>query len=144
MKRFIIYSCVLSLFLSLLAACASNTTSTGASRTQQVQITETDYHIASSTTKFTSGEHYQFVIENNGQVAHEFMIMPSSSDMTSGMPMNSMDKQALAHVENITPGQTVTLDYTFASSATRLHPQLACYYPGHYQAGMKLSISVVA
>lgn len=130
----------LILLVLLLAACGSaGAASTGS---QQVQVTETDFHITSSISTFTPGVSYHFSITNNGHVAHEFMIMPKDMGMMNGTSMDDMDKMALAMVENIAPGQTKTLDYTFSSSAANSHPQFACYYPGHYMAGMKLDVTV--
>jgi uncharacterized cupredoxin-like copper-binding protein len=82
------------------------------------------------------------VVTNNGQTAHEFMIMPKSEGDMNGMQMSQMDKMALASIDNINPGETKTLNYTFPASATSSHPQFACYLPGHYEAGMKLDATV--
>jgi uncharacterized cupredoxin-like copper-binding protein len=131
----ILLICALTL---LLTACGS---SAGAS-SQQVQVTETDFHIASNVTSFTPGVHYQFMITNKGKVAHEFMVMPKPEGDMSMMSMNDMDKLALAKMESIAPGASVTLNYTFPSSTSGSHPEFACYYPGHYMAGMKLDVSV--
>lgn len=128
----------LVLLLGILAACGGSSPATGA---QDVQITEMDFKIASSITTFTPGTPYHFVVANNGQVTHEFMIMPSAVNMGS-MSMNDMDKMALAYIDTIAPGQTRTLDYTFPASAAGSHPQFACQYPGHYEAGMKLDVTV--
>jgi uncharacterized cupredoxin-like copper-binding protein len=141
MKRYILIGFILTLFVLIFSACDGVAGSGMSSGTQQVQVSETDFKIASSVTHFTPGTPYHFVVTNNGQTKHEFMIMPSGMSM-GGMPMGDMDKQALAKVEDIAPGQTVTLDYTFPSHTKGSHPQFACYYPGHYEAGMKLNVNV--
>lgn len=133
---------ILALLVLVLAACGGSTTSPGSSGAHQVQVTETDFKIASSVTSFTPGTSYHFVVTNNGQTAHEFMIMPKAEGSMSGMPMGNMDAMALAKVDKIAPGQTRTLDYTFPSSAAGSHPQFACYYPEHYEAGMRLDVTV--
>jgi uncharacterized cupredoxin-like copper-binding protein len=141
MKYRLMFGMVLVLFVLLLTACggAGGTTSSGA---QQVQVTETDFKIASSVTTFTPGTSYHFVVINNGHTAHEFMIMPKAEGSMSGMSMSNMDSMALAKVDNIAPRQMKMLEYTFPSNAADSHPQLACYYPGHYEAGMKLNVTV--
>ena len=144
MKHRQLFGGILVLLLVLLAACSGAGGESTASGSRQVQVTETDFKITSSITTFTAGTAYHFVITNAGHTAHEFMIMPSDMGTMRGMSMGDMDQMALAKVENITPGQTRTLDYTFSSSATRSHPQFACYYPGHYEAGMKLDVTVNA
>jgi uncharacterized cupredoxin-like copper-binding protein len=58
--------------------------------------------------------------------------------------MGEMDRMAEAHIATIAPGETKTVDYTFPSSAAGSHPEFACYLPGHYEAGMKLGVTVKA
>lgn len=136
--RFLLQGVLVGVVL-LLTACGGNTTS---SRTISVQVTETDFHIASSVMTFRPGIPYHFVVTNTGRTAHEFMIMPKAEGKMNGMSMDDMDKLALAMIETIPPGETKTLDYTFPSSATSSHPEFACYFPGHYEAGMKLDVTV--
>jgi len=125
----------------VLVACGGPSAPAGS---QQVQITETEFTIDSSITTFSPGKRYYFVITNSGKTAHEFMIMPKSEGNMSGMPMEDMDKMALASIDNISPGETKTLDYTFPSSAANSHPEFACYLAGHYEAGMKQEVTVKA
>lgn len=137
---------LMSLFtflLLLLAACGgSNGNPITTSGAVSVQVNETDFNIASSVTSFTPGTAYHFVVTNNGKTAHEFMILPKSEGSMNGMSMGNMDSMALAKIESINPGETKTVDYTFSSSAANSHPQFACYLPGHYEAGMKLDVTV--
>ncbi len=73
---------------------------------------------------------------------HELMLMPKSEGDMAGMPMANMDKQALVSLPMLHPGQTQTFTYTFPASAAGSHPELACYLPGHYAAGMRLDLVV--
>ena len=107
-----------------------------------MQITETDFHIASSVTAFLPGKTYHFIVTNQGKAMHEFMIMPGSAGSMNGMSMGSMDKSALVSLDMIDPGQTQTLEYTFPTSAAGSHLEFACHFPGHYEAGMKLDVVV--
>ncbi len=125
---------VLALIL-LLAACGGTSPTT-------VLVTETEFKIDSSETSFSPGTLYHFVVTNTGKIAHDFMIMPKSEGSMSEMPMEDLDKKALASISNLNPGETKTLDYTFPSTATGSHPEFACYDPGHYEAGMKLEVAV--
>lgn len=136
---------LLGVMLLFLAACGGNNGSTGSSTTAgavTVQVTETDFKIDSSVTKFVPGKAYHFVVTNQGQAIHEFMIMPKSEGMMNGMSMDDTNKQALAFIATINPGETKTLDYTFPASTASTQPELACYQPGHYEAGMHQSITV--
>jgi uncharacterized cupredoxin-like copper-binding protein len=143
MKKRVLFVMSTLLLVLVLAACggATGSTSSSGSRTP-VQVTETDFKIASSVRTFTPGTSYHFVVTNNGQTVHEFMIMPQGMGNMGGMSMGDMDSMALAKVDNIASGQTKTLDYTFPSSVAGSHPQFGCYYPGHYEAGMKLDVTV--
>jgi uncharacterized cupredoxin-like copper-binding protein len=109
-----------------------------------VNVSLSEFKIDASLTTFTPGKPYHFVLMNKGQTAHEFMIMPKSEGSMSGMPMGDMDKMAMAAVDNIAPGETKTLDYTFPSSAANSQPEFACYLLGHYEAGMKQEVRVNA
>ncbi|MBO0783593.1 MAG: hypothetical protein J2P37_32685 [Ktedonobacteraceae bacterium] len=141
-QRWFLVVSTFSLLLAL-AACGTTTGNTPAGTPTTVQVTETDFKIDASVTTFTPGTTYHFVVTNKGKTAHELMIMPKSEgSMMGGMPMGDMDKMALASIENLNPGETKTLDYTFPSSAASSHPEFACYLPGHYEAGMKLGVSV--
>jgi uncharacterized cupredoxin-like copper-binding protein len=133
---------VLGLFLIVfsvaLAACGSDSASSGA---QEVQVTLSEYKIASSVTTFAPGTPYHFVVTINGKVAHEFMIMPMGMNM-QGMSMDDMHKVALHMIDNVAPGETQTFDYTFASSLRGQTFEFACHLPGHYEAGMRLPMMV--
>ncbi|MBO0781859.1 MAG: hypothetical protein J2P37_23825 [Ktedonobacteraceae bacterium] len=141
-QRLFLVVSTFSLLLAL-AACGTTTGNAPGGTPTTVQVTETDFKIDASLTTFSPGTTYHFTVTNRGKTAHEFMIMPKSEgSMMGGMPMEDMDKMALAKVQNIAPNQTVTLDYTFPSSAAGSHPEFACYVTGHYEAGMKLGVSV--
>ena len=145
MKRLLGLIGLLSVMLVLLAACGGSGGNTGSSTPSgatTVQVTETDFKIDSSVTTFAPGKAYHFVVVNNGQAVHEFMIMPKSEGMMSGMSMDDMNQLALAFIATINPGETKTLDYTFPASAAGTQPELACYQPGHYEAGMKQNVTV--
>src|SRR5262249_23305338 len=135
---------VFALVLLLTACGGTSQSSTGRTSGATVQVTETDFHINASTTSFSPGITYRFVFTKTWRTAHEFMIMPRSEGSMGNMPMGDMDKMALASISNLNPGETKTLDYTFPSSATSSHPELACYLPGHYEAGMKQEAAVTA
>jgi len=124
------------LLLTILAACGG----TSSSGSNQVNVTLSDFKIQSSQTTFTPGTTYHFVVNNNGKVAHEFMIVPMEMNM-GNMSMDEMHKMALAMIDNVNPGETKTLDYTFAQSNAGKQLEFACHLPGHYEAGMHQAIT---
>ncbi|GHO63319.1 hypothetical protein KSC_022110 [Ktedonobacter sp. SOSP1-52] len=102
MKQRILFLGGAFLFVLILAVYVGRVGSTSSSsEPQRVQITETDFTIASSITRFTPGTPYHFVVTNHGHTAHEFMILPKSEGAMPGMSMGDMDTMALAKVENI-------------------------------------------
>ncbi|HEX4713601.1 MAG TPA: hypothetical protein VH164_01605 [Ktedonobacteraceae bacterium] len=109
-----------------------------------MHITETDFHIATSVTSFVPGKTYHFIVSNQGQTMHEFMIMPRAMGSMNGLSMEEMHLEALASIDMIDPGQTQTLDYTFPASAVGSQLEFACHMMGHYEAGMKLAVTVQA
>jgi uncharacterized cupredoxin-like copper-binding protein len=141
MKKYLLLFGAFALLLSALAACGG-AGSAAPAESIPVQITETDFHIASSVTTFLPGKNYHFVVTNQGKTMHEFMIMPASAGSMNGRSMANMDKAALTSINMIDPGQTATLDYTFPASAAHAHLEFACHFSGHYEAGMKLDVMV--
>ena len=123
------------LLLAVLAACG------GSGSSNQVNVSLSEFKIQSSQTTFTSGTTYHFVVTNNGKTNHEFMI---AQPMSSQMPMGEMDKMALYVIDQsqLPPGASKSFDYTFPSSQMQKSLEFACHLPGHYEAGMHLTISV--
>ena len=124
----------------LLTACGAQGNS------NEVKITLTDFGIESSRTSFEAGVPYHFVVTNEGQVEHEIMLMtPLTEDqMSMNMDMEEMDAMALAHIEaeDLQPGATAEMDYTFTEPAPAGTLEFSCHIAGHYEAGMKLPITV--
>ena len=108
-----------------------------------VEVTLTEFGIESSLDTFDVGVPYHFIITNEGAINHELMIM---EPMMPGMDMSmeEMDAMALAFVEEdeLTPGTTQTLDYTFTEPAPAGSLELGCHIEGHYEAGMVVPITV--
>jgi uncharacterized cupredoxin-like copper-binding protein len=122
----------------VLAACGGSSSSAGS---QDVPVTLSDFKVSSSTTTFSAGTSYHFVVTNNGKMVHEFMILPPLTGM-GPMSMDDLHKQSLVMIESIAPGESKTIDVTFPSSSVGSSLELACHLPGHYEAGMKLPITV--
>ncbi|MEX1071729.1 MAG: hypothetical protein WEC37_03795 [Anaerolineales bacterium] len=136
--RVVILTGIVALILS---ACAP-----AAQEPITVNISLTEFSFQSSLTTFEAGQTYRFVIVNDGTVNHEFTIMPPGPTV---MEMEGMDHNmegALAHVgeEELTPGATATVEYTFREAATLGSIEFACHLTAHYEAGMFTPISVDA
>jgi len=125
------------LVAAVVVACGGGAASGNATT---VTVTLTDFKIDSSLTSFSVGVPYHFVVTNKGAITHEFEIMPP------GQAENTPDqlpKTALAGIKgnDLTPGTTKTLDYTF-TQAPAGGLEFACHMAGHYEAGMHLPITV--
>jgi uncharacterized cupredoxin-like copper-binding protein len=149
----------LFLFLVLLmVACASTSTATSkptptppeisptsgaieqaaAPGSIEVKVTLVEFHVISSVKVFHAKTHYYFVVTNHGHDLHEFMIMPSKPD-GSPLPPEEQYKGMLMELEPILPGSTWTTNFTFQTAGKY---ELACQMGRHYQAGMRLPITV--
>lgn len=137
-KKILLLSSIVTL---LLVSCGGQKASSN-----EVTITLTDFEIQSSVTEFKTGVSYRFTVTNAGKVAHEFMIMPplTAEQMSMHMDMAELDKMALAMIreDDLPPGATKSFEYMFTQAAPSGTLEFACHVPGHYEAGMKLSITV--
>lgn len=124
-----------------LAAC-SKTSSAGQGATN-VSVTLYDSRITSSQSTFNPGMQYHFTVVNKGAIDHEMMLMPQvMGNGMAMMPMDQLDSMALARTGNMTPGSTKSFDYTFRSSMAGHQGEFGCYLPGHYEAGMHMTLTV--
>jgi uncharacterized cupredoxin-like copper-binding protein len=103
---------------------------------EEVAVTLTEFSITLAPATLYVGHRYAFVVTNAGTVPHEFVIEPLGA---THEPLRNGDQMAM--VEGIGPGETRTLDWTFALSGAY---QVACHEPGHYEAGQVLAIEVTS
>lgn len=84
-----------------------------------------------------------FVFHNTGALVHDALLGPERAqaqheretrEATGGMDTMHDD---LASGTTVRPGQTATLTHTFTEAGT-----IGCHQPGHYQAGMRLALTV--
>ena len=109
----------------------------------EVRVSAAEFAFESSMTEFQTGVTYRFVVTNNGSIPHEFMIMPPL-EMPGEMSMEEMDEMALVLIEeeDLPVGATETVEYTFTEPAPAGSLEFACHTPGHYEANMKLAITI--
>jgi uncharacterized cupredoxin-like copper-binding protein len=85
-----------------------------------VTVTLSEFKVESSLTTFHAGVPYHFTITNNGKIQHEINL-------------------AFVNTATVPVGGTKTLDLTFTDQGSQ---EFACHLGGHYEAGMKLPITV--
>jgi uncharacterized cupredoxin-like copper-binding protein len=115
----------------------------GTPSAQQVDVTLREFAIESSLTAFEVDTTYRFTVTNRGVVPHEFMIMPRLDDMGQ-MDMATLDDMALVMIpiEDLPPGGSQTIDVTLSQVPTDGELAFVCAAPAHYDAGMRLAVSV--
>ncbi len=145
-----LFSLVSLLTTLLLSACGASPSAARVNPDGSVDVNVTlkEFTIESSVTDFKPGVLYHFKVVNQGQVPHEFMVMPvsmDSMDMTdlSGMSMELKDSMALMMIpeEQLSPGATARADYTF-TSIPQGKIEIVCTLAGHYESGMHKSITI--
>ncbi|MSQ08743.1 MAG: hypothetical protein EXR57_01145 [Dehalococcoidia bacterium] len=125
------------LALAVISAAACGGSGGGAAATvapSNVHVTLSDLKFESDVTTFEKGKKYRIIIENKGKLAHEWSVAARGGTGHDAM---------LQHIgqEQLPPGASVTVEYTFPSG-TSGPLEFACHVPGHYEAGMRLDISL--
>ena len=136
--------CILCCLLGL-TACSGQ-----AQAPQKVTVTLTAHAIQSSLTVFNINTSYTFIVTNTGQETSEFLLMPPSS-YSQRLPEPQKHTVALAQLLSIASGETRTLDFTFSHGNIMHYStgmdmrgfEFASHLPGQYDAGLRLSISIV-
>ena len=124
----------------LLTACGPSTNPDGSIN---VDVTLTDFAIDSSVVTFEPGKTYRFNITNEGAVAHEFVIAEPLAEGMEHSEMEMMHEGLVIEVEEdeLPPGASVTADATFPDQVDE-PLEMGCHIEGHYEAGMRLPITV--
>lgn len=88
-----------------------------------------------------AGEQIKFVIRNVGELAHEFMLGTEAGNKTHAAEMqkNPDMKHEDANGRSVEPKSDVELLWRFTKAGTF---EYACLIPGHYEAGMKGTVTV--
>jgi predicted lipoprotein with Yx(FWY)xxD motif/uncharacterized cupredoxin-like copper-binding protein len=101
----------------------------------EVDVTLIDGSISASATTFTVGQKYTFKVMNMGTLPHQFYIEKAGA---VDQPLKSDSGES--DIDTFDAGKTMTLEFTFTEPGIY---QFACHVPGHYPAGMALTIMVV-
>ena len=82
------------------------------------------------------GETIRFVLTNSGTVIHEFQVGPADK-----VAADEVDGTIVVEKDELDAGSTHAVDYTFSGDGPYAY---ACHEPGHYEAGMKGTVTIVA
>lgn len=144
--------CALTIATSLaVAGCGSGEDATPAAGSNTIEVAMTDNEFTPSSFDVQAGQEVTFEFTNDGSVDHE-AILGSEAEQADheaqmmGDGSDRGDMEGMGHgggsdAEAITvePGDTVTMTKTFDSAGTVI---MGCHVPGHYDAGMKATITV--
>jgi uncharacterized cupredoxin-like copper-binding protein len=111
-------------------------------RTVQVDMSDA-MRFTPSSLDVKKGETIRFVVKNSGQIKHEFVLGTESElkehyELMKKFPEMEHDDPNMVSVD---PGKTGELIWQFTQSG---NVDFACLHPGHYDAGMKGTVKVVA
>jgi uncharacterized cupredoxin-like copper-binding protein len=134
----------------LLTACGSDgddSTAASAGDARTIEVEMVDIAFEPESIEVSAGETVRFVFTNNGEIAHDAYIgdtdaqddheteMRDAEDGEHGGGHGGGDDEALT----VDPGETGELTHTFEESGSI---EIGCHQPGHYDAGMKVTIEV--
>lgn len=155
-----------SVALVLVTACGSDATESAGSADapRVVEVAMTDMAFDPSTLAVAAGETITFVFRNDGAVRHEGVVGDRSqqeehhAEMAEGsaehdmesMDTESMDMESMDHGDGeamaaelhgvvVEPGESVELTHTFAAAGSMI---VGCHEPGHWEAGMRMDVTV--
>ncbi|CAG0932895.1 Cation efflux system protein CusF [Rhodocyclaceae bacterium] len=111
-------------------------------RTINVDMTDTMRFIPANVAA-KQGETIRFVVKNSGRLKHEFVLGTEKGLKAHYEQMKKFPEMEHAESDMVTvaPGKTGEVIWQFTQSGT---VDFACLQPGHYDAGMKGAIRVMA
>ena len=137
------------------AACGGSDGTDERTSTEDPQAEARDVHLSMvdnayspSTVDVEEGETVRFVFHNDGSVRHDAVIgdaatqhMHEQEVRAAGEAAQAADAMSHGPVPAITiePGQTGELVHTFDEAGRMI---VGCHEPGHYDAGMQISVDV--
>jgi uncharacterized cupredoxin-like copper-binding protein len=107
-----------------------------ADRTVEVQTTEA-LRFDPASVDVAAGETITFVVTNDTGTPHEFVLGDESYQESHGDSSDGMDHEGNA--VTLDPGDSGELTWTFSEAGEVIY---ACHVAGHYDSGMKGTVSV--
>jgi uncharacterized cupredoxin-like copper-binding protein len=123
------------------------TSSTGAPAAaagpRSVDITMIDLAYQPAALTVHRGDRVEFVFHNMGKIPHDAFIGDTAAQSNHEQEMRAASKgghmSSDPHEITVDPGQTGRLTYTFDDPAIL---EIGCHQPGHYAAGMRMTVTV--
>ena len=133
------------------AACGagSNDTTSGSETVRTIEIEMRDIAFSPTEVTVPAGETVRFVFRNTGQVTHDAFIGDEQSQDEHEMQMGDTDSTDMGGMDHgsasseggitVEAGGSGEITHTFRASDQLL---IGCHQPGHYAAGMKVTVDV--
>jgi uncharacterized cupredoxin-like copper-binding protein len=113
-----------------------------AAATRTIQVAAEDpYQFRPEALEVESGETVTFVITNEGDQEHEFVLGDEAYQEAHGEEMAAGGMHHEGNAVTVAPGATEELTWVFPPEGEVLY---GCHVPGHYDGGMVGAISVSA
>ena len=138
----------------LTAACSSgdsgSTSSDSEGGARRVEVAMVDIDFKPKTLTVAKGEEVQFIFTNDGKVRHEAYFGTAEDQADHEKEMVEAGDESGGHDAHggasgddnkitVEPGKSGNLTYRFDEAGTY---EIGCHEPGHYAAGMKITINV--
>jgi uncharacterized cupredoxin-like copper-binding protein len=135
---------VIAAFVLVAAACGGNSDgSQSAARSRTVEIEMVDTAFEPGAVPVERGEKVRFVFHNRGNVPHDaFIGDPEEQAEHEGDMRKAEGGHHMSNGDDaitVEPGKTGVLTRTFDEAGT---VEIGCHQPGHYAAGMKITVTV--
>ena len=134
--------------LALVAAACGNDSPSGSNdaATRTVAITMRDIAFEPTSLQVDAGETVRFVFTNEGKLSHDAFLGDTAAQAEHETEMRAADdSHGGGHggdtegAISVEPGKTGELTHTFEKAG---EIQIGCHEPGHYEAGMKIDVTV--
>jgi len=112
-------------------------------RTVNVQAADT-MRFNPSKLQIKQGETIKFVVTNSGRIKHEFTLGDRATQRLHATMMKKaphMKHEDDAATVSLDPGETKILIWKF-DKRPAAPIEIACHEPGHYEAGMKIAVTL--
>jgi len=153
MKKLIVPAvAVLGALLSGCGSGASTSTSSsgGTGSSTDIAIEMRDIAYSPTALAVKKGDSVKLTFTNKGAIVHEALVGDESAQMAhaeemssmgsgSSSSMGGMDHGSSSDMVTVDPGASATLTHTFDKTGTVI---IGCHEPGHYEAGMKITVTV--
>lgn len=133
MKRVLL---VLTLLASLIAACGAK----AAKPSTNLSVELSDFKFTPDKFVVPAGQQITLNLTNKGAVGHEFVIIKKGEQVT--IPFDDDDEDKVYWEHEVEAGETDTVTFTAPSEPGEY--EVVCGVPGHLEAGMKATLTVLA